>query len=596
MIQKALRFSFYLLFFSFSFLVHAQKPLNPVKDNGPKSKIELIRADSLVGTTGLASTRTFYGNVIFLHKGVYLHSQQAIHNTGSNNLTAYGNIKINQGDTLTITGDTLYYDGNTRIAQIKGRRVIMTDDDLELESKSMVYNLNTDVAYYPVKGVIHQDSTVLTSNRGYYNTQTETFKYIGDVVIEHPDFTLKTDTLDYNSITHRADFNSYTTISSEDGTLASSKGYYYTDTKESKFYGAPEVKNEKYVLKADSLDFSLASEDGTAIGNVYFYSFKDSLLLLGDYGEKISSKGYTKIIGNGLMRTIRNGAVVYLKADTLIAYQDADSASVKAVSIDSLTLTDSLTLSDSLSQLDASVIDTSMIKPSTDSSALDCGEVLQKTLTNQDVDLSKTEAKSDSNSVEFIKAYGNVSIWREDFQAVGDSVNYNVKDSTFTLFKNPMIWNSSNQLEGDTITAFLSQNQLKKLLLNQNSFVIAEDSTKNYNQIKGREIQAYFDDSTQIKKVEVSGNGESIYYALDDYNKLIGLNRVQCSKMNLLFNEQKVKRISFIGNPESKLIPPIEINKPLTRLDGFLWLMNEKPTEESVLGNHKKEEILIPLN
>jgi lipopolysaccharide assembly outer membrane protein LptD (OstA) len=559
-----------LLLIGISGKLMAQKPLNPAINRGPKSTIQLIKADSLVVLSGDSQIRTFYGDVQFYHRGVYMNCRKAIHNSGTNNLVAYERIKINQGDTLTITGDTLYYDGNTRLANIYGRKVVLTDDEMTLTTKRMNYDLNTDLAYYSKPGLIEQDSIQLSSKTGYYNTSTKIFNYFGDVEILHPDFVLCTDSMDYDSNTKRADFETFTTINSPDGNLSASKGYYYTNTKKSKFFGRSLMENDQYTLEADTLDFNLETEEGFGIGHVAFFSKKDSIFLNGDYGEKIASKGFTKISGNTLMRSISSGDTLYLRADLILAYQNIEDAIPK----DSIPMIDSLTISDSL-----------MMDSLSDSPLVIEIDLNPDSLTMAEAIIDSTE-KNEVDKMEFIIAYGDVKIFRQDFQSVCDSLNYNLIDSIITFIGKPMIWSDDNQLEGDTITTYMANNKIKTMYLNHNSFVIAMDTVKNFNQIKGRQIRATFDNETEIKQVDVEGNGESIYYAVDDLNKMIGLNRVECSKMRISFVNKKVKRIAFLGSPESKLIPPTEIGEKEQRLDNFSWEIEAKPSKSDIIGSN----------
>ncbi|MGK0139134.1 MAG: lipopolysaccharide export system protein LptA [Algoriphagus sp.] len=584
----------YLLFFVLLTCLKslAQKPLNPVVDTGPKSKIELIRGDSMLVQN---LVRTFYGDVRFLHRGIYLFCRKAIHNSGSNNLVAYGNIKINQGDTLTITGDTLYYDGNTRIAKIQGRKVVLTDDDLTLVSTRMNYDVNNDLANYNTPGIINQDSIQLSSETGLYNTRNKVFNYYGDVEILHPDFVLCTDTLLYNSNSKRADFNSFTTINSLEGLLSASEGYYFTNTKKSKFFGRSLVENDEYTLEADTLDFDLETEEGYGVGQVAFFNKRDSVFINGDFGEKVAAKGFTKITGNTLMRSVTKGDTLFLRANYIYAYdhlEDAISTDTTLI-IDSLggatnSPKDSIPTSkivishlDSLSEKD---ISPSLHFPPDTLVAIDSLQLCTSPDTLNRGTTDSSFVKKEKNKMEFIIAHGNVKIYRDDFQAKCDSLTYNLVDSIITFMLSPIIWSIDNQLEGNTITTNLVNNKIKTMFLDDKSFVIAQDTVGNFNQIKGREIKAFFDDETQIKLVEVEGNGESIYYATDDLNKIIGLNRVECSKMRLSFEERKVKRIAFFGNPESRLIPPGEIKDSEEQLSDFLWNIELKPTKKEVIG------------
>ena len=117
------------------------------------------------------------------------------------------------------------------------------------------------------------------------------------------------------------------------------------------------------------------------------------------------------------------------------------------------------------------------------------------------------------------------------------------------------------------------------MLLRSNSFVISEDTlVAQFNQVKGRTINAYFNKESNLKRVFVDGNGQSAYYALDEDEKLIGLNRVECGKMNLQFEANRVNRIAFLGQPVGSLIPPQNIKAPQRQLEGFNWRIGEKPT------------------
>ena len=268
--------------------------------------------------------------------------------------------------------------------------------------------------------------------------------------------------------------------------------------------------------------------------------------------------GFTRLTGNALMRSVTDGDTLFLRAEQIIAYNSIDSVYN--------------TIADSTGIIRRSKSDTAAIPG----------------VSNQD-----STAAKERDTIEFLIADGSVRIYRDDFQAVCDSLNYNLVDSIITFIRQPMIWSNGNQLEGDTIEVFMKENKINRMFLQQRSFVISQDSVSNFNQIKGRQIVAFFDEDTSIKQVAVEGNGESIYYALDDRNKVIGLNRVECSRMTLNFFERKVKRISFVGKPESRLIPPVEINGQDTRLDGFDWKSENKPTREQVLG-HRTEAVENP--
>jgi hypothetical protein len=105
--------------------------------------------------------------------------------------------------------------------------------------------------------------------------------------------------------------------------------------------------------------------------------------------------------------------------------------------------------------------------------------------------------------------------------------------------------------------------------------------------MKGRKVTALFSKESRLEKILVEGNGESIYYVLDDKNTLVGMNRVECSKMNLNFEKGKIKRIAFIAKPDATLSPPKDISDATKFLTDFAWRIAEKPTKEQTIKHQK---------
>ena len=119
--------------------------------------------------------------------------------------------------------------------------------------------------------------------------------------------------------------------------------------------------------------------------------------------------------------------------------------------------------------------------------------------------------------------------------------------------------------------------------MTNNSFIISEDTLLNFNQIKGKAVDAMFENN-QLKTVEVHGNGESIFFMLsEDQAEIIGMNKILCSDMRLNFIDSELNDISFYTNNEGSFIPPHELEEPETRLSGFKWLEEEKPLFENVV-------------
>jgi lipopolysaccharide export system protein LptA len=187
-------------------------------------------------------------------------------------------------------------------------------------------------------------------------------------------------------------------------------------------------------------------------------------------------------------------------------------------------------------------------------------------------------------NVKKIFAYNNVRIFRQDLQGKCDSLVYNQTDSTIQFYRDPVLWNDGSQLSADTIRIQMANNAIDRMFLRTNSFVISLDTLNNFNQVKGRQMVAYFDKNRQLHRVTVNGNGENVTWVLNDENTRIrGVNKVECSNMNINLVEGKVNRVAFLNKPDAVFIPPHEIVEPDTRLRGFKWREKEKPARADVL-------------
>jgi lipopolysaccharide export system protein LptA len=502
----------FLLCYTFPLIAQTGTAL-PNTSNGNTSQIEVVHTDSVVIiASGSLEKYRLLGNVQLRQGTSTMSCNLAILNKLTNTFDAYGNVKIIQADTVTITGDTAFYNGNNRIAKISGK-VILNDNTIKLNTRRLDYDLNTHVGYYNRGGRIEEgQKSVLTSKEGFYDTVTKIFMFYKDVKITDPESTVATDSLKYSTLSKEAFFIAPTLISTKTDTMEVRRGVYNTVTKVSNFFGRSTARTKDYLLTADTLSYDTPTEIGILRGNAEIFSKKDSVILNGNIGKYFGKQGYSQMTDRALMRAIQNNDTLLLTGDTLVTIDNKES---------------------------------------------------------------KTRR---------LFANRNVKIYRKDMQGKCDSLSYNLADSTIVFFKKPLLWTNDSQSEADTITLQLVNNKVKQMSLRQRSFVILQDSSQNYNQVKGRQINSYLNPNAGVDKVLVEGNGESIYFALDEQQKLIGMNRVQCSKMQINFKENQVKRIAFIGKPDASLTPPHELKAEAKELDGYKWQASEKPTKATFLG------------
>ncbi len=207
-------------------------------------------------------------------------SDSALYFQDENRLNAFGHVVIHQADTVTITGDSLHYDGNTRLAQLY-YNITMTDPKGVLTTDHLNYDLNTKVGTYFDGGKIHNKDNILISRTGYYYENTKDAYFKNNVTILTPETTIKSDTMHYNTITRISYFFGPTRITGKDDFIYCENGEYHTITDQAKF-----SKNAYYLtgskkLVGDSLYYNKREGYGRAVRHVVFTDSVEKTVLYG---------------------------------------------------------------------------------------------------------------------------------------------------------------------------------------------------------------------------------------------------------------------------------------------------------------------------
>lgn len=217
--------------------------------------------------------RFFQGNAIMT-------SDSAILFQDDNKLNAYGHVVIHQADTITITGDRLYYDGNTRKAQLYDH-ITMTDRQGVLTTDHLDYDLNTKIGTYYDGGRITNKDNILLSRTGYYFESTKVAYFKTKVSILTPQTTITSDTLQYNTVSRIAYFFGPTRIVGKDDFIYCENGEYNTSTDQAKFSRHAYYLSGSKKLYGDSLYYDKRVGYGKAVRNVFFIDSVEKAYLYG---------------------------------------------------------------------------------------------------------------------------------------------------------------------------------------------------------------------------------------------------------------------------------------------------------------------------
>ncbi|WP_375416628.1 OstA-like protein [uncultured Hymenobacter sp.] len=495
----------------------AAAPTPPPPPKG--SRIELLFTKSLVGGTfNGVEIRKVIGEVRFKQEDTFLSCDSAYQYLERNEVEAFSNVRVVQNDTVTITGDRGFYNGDARTARMRGN-VVMRDPRMTLTTNELDYDLNRQVASYNTGGHLTDPQNTLDSQEGFYSTASKVFVFRRAVRLVTIDAKgerteLTNDTLRFNTISKIAYFEGPTRIKSRQGDLYAEKGTYNTITKVSNFEKNAKLQTPNYLLGGDRLVYDEATFYGVANGHVTLISKKDNLVLRGDVGRYWRALGRTKLYGGRpVLRNISQKDTLYLAADTLLSVEPRGGRQGESV----------------------------------------------------------------------LYAYPKVQIFRGALQGRCDSLTYDRQDSIIYLNKDPVLWQQRNQLTADSMEIRSRKGQIDQMRLYANAFSVSQDTLLNYNQVKGRNMTAFFQDN-KLRRIDVLGNAESLYYAIEGDSATTGVNKAVSATMRLRFAESKLQTISFLTNPDASFIPPHELKEPDKQLRGFRWRLAERPSRRTVLG------------
>lgn len=623
-------------------IIHAQQPVTADTTAATK-KINIMHADkiSYKKADTLNEYQILVGNVAVQQEKTLFYCDSAALNTKANVLESFGNVHINDNDSLHIYSDYLKYLGKEKKATLTGK-VRLTDGKAILTTTRLDYDLNTHIGNYYDGGKVVNGKTVLTSKEGFYYEDTRDVYFKKDVVLIDTAYTITTDTLLYNTYTGIATFIVPTTIVSDSGrrTVKTKDGYYDTKTKKTYFAQRTEIWDRATFITADEM----ASEDSTgfyeARGKVIYRDTAQKVSLFANHlngNRKNSSflatekpvmileqeKGDSLFIAADTMYSARlsdlkkyrhvpviieskqeeqqdtaipatKSVLANLTTDTALAGITNDTgASVirtdttflrknigtrkKAISRDSIAMPDTAESITTIPEKDTTVtVDSAVIfKDSTGISANNA--LTKKDAALQKLILSDSAASKGNDSTDrFFEAYYHVRIFSDSLQAVGDSLFYSGEDSAFRLFKQPIVWAKESQVTGDTIYLYTQNKKPERMYVFENALTINKVGPAYYNQIKGRTINGYFKNGN-IDFMRAKGNSESIYYAQDEDDKYIGVNKATSDIIDIYFEEKKPQKVVFRSNLVGTTYPMRQVNHEELKLRGFKWMEDLRP-------------------
>lgn len=231
-------------------------------------------------------------------------------------------------------------------------------------------------------------------------------------------------------------------------------------------------------------------------------------------------------------------------ADSLVKPALPDSLSLP----DSLAVTDSLALSDSLALADSVVV----VPP-------------------------------DTTKIGFLEAIGKVKIYKKDMQVVCDSLLYSDLDSLARLFKEPIIYQEIyRQYTADSVSLVVRNGGMEKASLMSNAFIAIQEDTSHFDQIKGAEMLAYFDDKGGLRRFDVLGGANALFY-LEENDALATVNKAESKMLSATFKEGELQRVYYFDQAKNDGYPVVQLTPEELNLKGFNWQPEKRPADRNAV-------------
>lgn len=282
-----------------------------------KTKVYLIHSNTLSFDKAVKpDAQILNGDVCFRHDSSYMYCDSAYFFEQTNSLEAFSNVRMEQGDTLFVYGDYLFYDGNTQVAYLR-ENVRMENGQVTLFTDSLNYERIPNIGYYFEGGLIVDSLNQLSSFYGQYSPETKLAVFNDSVQVENPDFTLYSDTLHYDTESKVATILGPSVIVSDSGTIHTSRGWYDTVNNTSLLLDQSQVESGEKILIGDSIFYNRDTGMGEVYGNMSLIDTAQHVTLQGEYGYYSEQTGYAFATDSARFLEYSQGDTLFLHADTL---------------------------------------------------------------------------------------------------------------------------------------------------------------------------------------------------------------------------------------------------------------------------------------
>ena len=507
------------------------RPTVPTADRSAGNRVFLEHAN-LLRKAETDSFMVLVGDVMFTKGPMIMRCDSAHYFAETESMDAFGNVSMEQGDTLFVYADELNFDGITEIATLyadPGKKVQLINRDVMLETDVFVYDLGIDLGYYEVGGTLTDPSNTLTSLKGEYVPSTKEANFYVDVHLNSRNSTdtlnIFSDTLYYNTNTHIAELLSPSTVINARRTIYTSYGIYDTDSNRSTLYNRSTiVTNGGQTLTGDTIFYDRGTGIGEAFGKVEAADSAHKAAIFGDYGYYNEFADSTFVTGHAEMRHYGDPDTLYLHARYMQSFRHIDSTLIAADTV------------------------------------------------------AGTPEWTRFDTTHIAVAYPRVRFYRRDMQGICDSMRFTEADTMLRMFVSPIVWSEDRQIFGNIIELHLNDSTIDTATLPDQGFTAQHIEGDHYNQLSGKKMIATFEDG-QMRRLDIDGNVEIIMYPEEADSTINKMVNAQSSFLLAMFKGQTTELIKMWPETTGAATPLFLAKKSNFFLPKFKWFEGMRPTD-----------------
>lgn len=574
-------------------------PVIPSADHSNPDRVFLEHAERLLSKPGI-DYQILVGDVRFRRGGMYMYCDSAHFSEVTGNFDAFGNVRMEQGDTLFIYADQLAYEDSMKLAVLyadDGKQVRLINRDVTLETPVFNYDMGIDLGYYEnVGGRLFDALNNLTSLDGEYNPTTKEAIFTGNVHLTSRDtdngdtLEIYTHSLYYNTLTHIAQMDDESTVRNADGIIYTSSGEYDTESTFTRLYNRSTVvstmeSSPGTTLTADTIYYDRRLGRGEAFGNMILTDTIDKMIMEGDYGYFDSMIDSAFVTGRARViqyKPVGDGDFNPDKVDTLYV-NDAFTRSIETIYLHG----DTIRAFRRIKQRNDTVY-TSPIIPVVefaDTVAATAPDTVAAALDT----VPRFTVREVSDTVRYVVAAPHVKFYRKDMQGLCDSLTYVSADTMVYMDYSPIVWSDNRQISGDVIQIHLREAVSYAADSTENTRMVLDRATipsggfmaeyiedGYYNQLSGKEMIALFKEGA-LSHLDVNGNVLAITFPEENDSTINKVWNIESSFLAADFKDNAISHMKLWSETSGTGTPLYLAKKSLFFLPAFKWYGTHRP-------------------